>query len=124
MNDRELLERAARAMGCHGAKYEDGSWLEIRYGYTVAVYHDDLESYWNPLESDGDAFRLAVKLDISTRQQFAMVQAEYPWIDEEFNTRKVLCEVVLDDYCAATRRAIVRAAAEIGMRTDAPQTAG
>jgi hypothetical protein len=78
---------------------------------------------WNPLTDDGDALRLAVKLDISVRQQFAVVEADYPWTDEEFNERTTLCEAVLDDYCAATRRAIVRAAAAIGNRVDVPQTA-
>jgi hypothetical protein len=81
----------------------------------------DGPTIWNPLTDDGAAFRLAVELDISFRQQFAMVTAEYPWV-EGINTRKSLCEGVgpFNDYCAATRRAIVRAAAEIGNRVDAP----
>lgn len=112
MTDRELLECAAKA-----AEYG-----ELRFLDDTSIIVNSRR--WNPLSDDGDAFRLAVKLDISTRQQFAMVQAEYPWLDEEFNTRKVLCEPVLADYYAATRRAIVRAAVEIGKKVGAPQTAG
>jgi hypothetical protein len=122
MSDRELLESAATAVGITGTyarahqAYGD-QWIDgIDAGGPV---------YWNPLTVDGDAFRLSVELDISVRQQFAMVTAEYPWVDDDLNTRKVLCEGVgaLNDYCAATRRAIVRAAAEIGSRVDAPQSA-
>jgi hypothetical protein len=79
----------------------------------------DVASF-DPLHDDSDAFRLAVKLDISLRQKFAMVQAEFPWTDEEFNERRVICEPVLDDACGSSRRAIVRAAAEIGKKVDAP----
>lgn len=123
MTDRGLLELAARAAGFGKSHYENGDWLEIRYGLTEAIWSDEHEGYWNPLEDDGDALRLAVKLDISVRQLFAAVTAEYPWI-EDYCTRKTLCEGVLDDYCAATRRAIVRAAAAIGRKIDAqPESA-
>jgi hypothetical protein len=117
MDNRELLESAARAAGVSGTYVRvhqafGDQWVEgIDTGALI---------YWNPLGNDGDAMRLAVKFDISLRQKFAMVQAEYPWIDDEFNTRKVLCEPVLDDHCAASRRVIVRAAAEIGKMVDAP----
>jgi hypothetical protein len=110
MQDKELLKLAAKAAGYGDLRFLDDSSIIVN------------ARRWNPLANDGDAFRLAVELDISVRQQFAMVTAEYPWVDEDFNTRKVLCEGVgaLNDYCAATRRAIVRAAAEIGNRVDAP----
>lgn len=107
MNDRELLELAAKAAG-YGElrRLDDGS----------IIVHT---RRWNPLADDGDAMRLAVKLDISLRQKFAMVVAEYPCVDAEFNERNTLCEGVLDDHCASSRRAIVRAAAAIGKRTEA-----
>ena len=56
----------------------------------------DLEEWWNPLTDDGDALRLAVKLDLlaDTGLTFQFMEASG---DIE-----------------ATRRAIVRAAAEIG----------
>jgi hypothetical protein len=51
---------------------------------------------WNPLTDDGDALRLAVKLDLS--------------IDDAC---VIYSDGASDDRYAATRRAIVRAAASI-----------
>lgn len=66
---------------------------------------------WIPLDDDGDALRLAVKLglflEIDRPNQRA--SALPPNDDQEFS-RELFC----DDPCAAIRRAIVRAAAEIG----------
>jgi len=104
MNDRKLLELAAKAAGYGELRILDDTSIVVN------------SRRWNPLADDGDAMRLAVKLDINLRQQFAMVTAEYPMLDEKFNTRKVLCEPVLDDHCASSRRAIVRAAAEIAAK--------
>lgn len=85
--DRELLELAAKAAG-----YREAG---INKPYT-----DGLLENWNPLESDGDALRLAVKLGLFMR---AAVR-----------------EIPRDEYdaepYAATRRAITRAAAAIGER--------
>jgi hypothetical protein len=89
MTDRELLELAAKAAGL----------LEM------AVGDKDIQRYllrWNPLTDDGDALRLAVKLDLTV-----MIGA----------VRDVSGQLSLDkseDDLEATRRAIVRAAAEIG----------
>lgn len=58
--------------------------------------YDDLK-WWNPLTNDGDALRLAVKLGIDVSK------AQLVYYDKTSN----------DPY-AATRRAIVRTAAEIG----------
>lgn len=103
MDDRELLELAAKAAGIDHRRLPD-AWPER--------FDDD---QWNPLTDDGDALRLAVTLDIRFERHFAMVTANYPRIDlATLDTRRTLCERVLDDYYAATRRAIVRAAAAIG----------
>jgi len=79
MTDQELLELAAKAAGLEEAK------LRIEF------------NQWNPLEDDGDAIRLAVKLGID----IAKAQVDY-W-DKHSN----------DPY-AATRRCITIAAAQIG----------
>lgn len=113
MSDRELLELAANAAGLK--QYDDTEMF---------LDEDGDVTTFDPLNDNEDAFQLAVKLDISLRQQFAMVVAEYPCIDAEFNERNTLCEGVLDDHCASSRRAIVRAAAEIGKKVDAPHEAG
>jgi hypothetical protein len=90
MIDRELLEAAYAA-------YRPGE------NYTRLV-NDAGSDYWNPLTDDGDALRLAVRL----RMNVDWESADCVWCDNEGET------VEGDDPYAATRRAIVRAAAEIG----------
>jgi hypothetical protein len=94
MTDRELLELAAKA-----ADYpiHSDAWAVGLGGGTPALYMGNHGPKWNPLTDDGDALRLAVKLGID----IGKAQVDY-W-DKSSN----------DPY-AATRRAIVRAAAEIG----------
>jgi sugar phosphate isomerase/epimerase len=93
MTDRELLELAAKSAGI-----EVVTPTMLKYGQ------------WNPLTDDGDAFRLAVKLgmqitiilDGDDGDHFPQTMVD--WATEEH----------LNDPYAATRRAITRAAAEIG----------
>ena len=63
-------------------------------------------SVWNPLTDDGDALRLAVKLQllIDLDDSSCYVAGEEPSLREQYGS---------DPY-AATRRAIVRAAAAMG----------
>jgi hypothetical protein len=100
--DRELLELAALA-----ANKEYG-WQHIFDDYEGSTSE---KWDWNPLEDDGDAFRLAVKL------QFRI--DIMPWGAEaakwnDYNSTGSEAEQHKDDPYKATRRAIVRAAAEIG----------
>ncbi|QAZ38466.1 hypothetical protein C1M51_02965 [Methylibium sp. Pch-M] len=107
MTDRELLERAARAAGIDAEFHPDeayeseGMWLK-------GARSPDNSAYWNPLHDDGDALRLAVAL----RMNLVLVtfgasarceDAPSKWADENLSAT--------DDPYAATRRAIVRAAA-------------
>lgn len=100
MTDRELLEAAAKAAGL-----ADGSWFD--------GWNDEgreTGDYWNPLTLSGDAFELAVKLRLDlTFGATALLNTEYVYVGDS-DTRT---ELHLDDL-AATRRAIVRAAAAIG----------
>ena len=94
MDDRELLELAAKAVGVGWDEYEN-EW-----------YGDGVGPYWNPLDSDGDAFRLAVVLGMDIFQFANHVQVYEPGggeYKEDYN----------GDCCAATRRAITRAAASM-----------
>ncbi len=110
MSDRELLELAAKAAG-------------IRINYWVYDNDDDspsvLESggIWNPLTDDGDALRLAVKCEMSLDLFDDLIRVGYTLPDESLRPADRAADVVespkADPY-AATRRAIVRAAAEIG----------
>ncbi len=102
MNDRELLELAAKA-----AELSECGWMGPAFMYVKDNQFKD----WNPLTDDGDALRLAVKLSIAPvfDPRFSMVHAD--------PIGTVLDAVSVDygtDPYAATRRAIVRAAAEIG----------
>lgn len=56
-NDRELLEKAAKAAGYAVRCVGDG-----RHGGNVVFYLEPSQLYWNPLVSDSDALRLAADL--------------------------------------------------------------
>ena len=80
-----------------GLKPEEAEWTQ-QSGLVWVVRRADgirKEIRWNPIDDDGDALRLAVKLGIDV----------FPWQDKHRDRH---------DLYAATRRAIVRAAAEIG----------
>lgn len=111
MTDKELLELAARAAWVFPVLCYEAKRNCLRIG--------DRKSYslWRPLTDDGDALRLAVKLNIELRFHLAgdvpgvtatcaadrrLPIPREPWTPEQ------------GDKPAATRRAIVRAAAEIG----------
>lgn len=107
MTDRELLELAAKAAGfINWTPYSTGLFVETGHSRGNTGYH------WNPLTDDGDALRLAVKLNIWPVRQYGraviVVQRGAAYFDEIAE-----CDIGDDPY-AATRRAIVRAAAEIG----------
>lgn len=112
MTDRELLEAAAKAAGLPDAKWDD--YLGLVYTAENGIK----ECPWRPLESDGDALRLAVKLMIDVQQ--TMVHS-FAWCNPLMDMNKAnyfeIRELRNDDPYAATRRAIVRAAAEIGKET-------
>lgn len=97
MSNRALLEAAARAAGY--TMHIVSGWE--RDG-TVTFYMEPSMLYWNPLLDDGDAFRLAVKLGMFEDSNRAHV--ELMW--QLSATRDA-------DPAAATRRAIVRAAAAL-----------
>ena len=92
MNDIEMLGLAAIAeygKDTHLSPYNP-EWLES-------------EEAWNPIRFNGDAFALTVALDISIG-----FDGDALLVNERIHAYNVT------DRCAATRRAIVRAAAEIG----------
>lgn len=108
MNDRELLERAARAAGLKHIDYT-GIDYDGRLGIVLV---DDTGRHcgdFSPLTDDGDALRLAVKLRINLLIGEAAVIAEVCSDNEGPNI--VAKERGVSE--AATRRAIVRAAAEM-----------
>ena len=102
MSDRELLELAAKAAGIVA------QWDCPERGMMVLSSNGWDTDSWNPLTDDGDAFRLAVSLNLS----FCVGDA-YIVIHSAGRPNLVTQQYDGDPY-AATRRAIVRAAAEIG----------
>ena len=110
MTDRELLELAAKAVGLekddspyNGGGSGNGGFDSM--GNMVLDWHNN--EHWNPLVDDGDALRLAVKLKMSVEVYYdTTIVTTYD------------CEPARqhheDDPYTTTRRAIVRAAAEIG----------
>ncbi|MDE1906535.1 MAG: hypothetical protein KGH75_08820 [Rhodospirillales bacterium] len=101
MSDRALIEMAAKAAGLtlhehfdvHG---EYWPWC-VELGYN-----------WNPLTDDGDALRLAVRVDLEVWQGGNMSKCSH----DSF-LGNIIKEPHTGDVYASTRRAIVRAAAEI-----------
>jgi hypothetical protein len=91
MSDRELLEAAAKAAGL-----TLGAWSDD-YGAFMYRGVEPGKSWWNALTDDGDALRLAVRC----LPFYTLRYTREDW------------EKCGEDGYAATRRAIVRAAAEI-----------
>jgi hypothetical protein len=101
MTDREILELAAKAAGLRlfiwGAKGAEN--------YCIKNADGSPGDRWNPLTDDGDALRLAVRLSLDIHVDSNLTEVIY--LD-------ATTEAHLNDPYAATRRAITRAAAEIG----------
>lgn len=135
MTDREMLELAAKAAGLDDAEWRDmNGWAEVRDGEIqhlnpshVMWSHKLREStgcgYWAPLHDNDDAFRLMVdlKLDCHFEEQerlgdeFEVIEIFGPRRDD--GSQHCEAHALGDDPIAATRRAIVMAAAEIGRLT-------
>jgi hypothetical protein len=103
--DRELLEAAAKAEG-YTVKGEAVNYSDQFTHLIVNSGHGTRKFRWNPLTDDGDALRLAVRLRLLIfigKRAATFVVDDYT-VSERHGS---------DPY-AATRRAIVRAAAQIG----------
>lgn len=108
MTDRELLENAAKAAGIDVVRSRLHDPLQRDLLIANSVRNPEQKNCgWNPLTDDGDALRLAVKLRF---------EIDIDYIGTAVRTPKGQKVIVTDepDATAATRRAIVRAAAEIG----------
>lgn len=119
MGDRELLESAAKAAGIGLISWTDvyDACDEITACFLI---HPCAEP-WNPLTDDGDALRLAVKLglEMGFKRSGYGVWVNQPWLNVQAAEDATMGYSIAE----ATRRAIVRAAAEIG-KAMAPSTDG
>ncbi len=118
MDDRALLEKAAGAFGVPAR--EEGGYLyaspgEIsQTGWGIVTWCGlGTVQFWNPLESNDDAFRTAVKLDLHI-QPDARHSTPHTRVERHGLQLVNLYEAHGADPYAATRRAIVRAAASLG----------
>lgn len=113
-NDRELLELAARAAGY------DVEWKEWRtsriaeFGAIKYTKHAGFwveSKQWDPLADDADAFRLMVRLGLLV--DVMPDRTEVTWPGSAFYSLPPVRVEHGGDAAAATRRAIVMAAAEM-----------
>jgi hypothetical protein len=114
-NDRELLERAAKAAGIQVRPMVMRPIVETEGDGFIGFMTEPWEwsrGWFDPLTDDGDALRLAVKLGINVFRGMAEPPYREPYPGRVFESER---SVKADPY-AATRRAIVRAAAAIGTR--------
>jgi hypothetical protein len=120
MTERKLLELAAKAAGIELVWHiDDDDWSigmcnsDFCFIPSAKAPHnrrlgDEMQGeVWNPLKDDGDAFRLAtlMNIDIVHDRELGMCECHYgdsDWLYENYG----------NDKYAATRRAIVRAAAD------------
>lgn len=113
-DDLELLVLAARALGGTVETVEGEQWVVLHFA-DGTVSHG-----WNPLRHSDDALALAVRLRISLTIDSLDICASWAAIGLHPMADGVadLYEEVGDDALAATRRAVTRAAAEIGRNVD------
>jgi hypothetical protein len=112
-----LLEMAAKAAGLKNYRYcpeEEGLHACIDYDD-----EDDPTAVWMPHVYDGDTLRLSVQLGLEVYRGHDAIRGEFVEVfyrPRKYAGQKSCIEYHKDhpDQVAATRRAIVRAAAEIG----------
>lgn len=112
MTDREMLEMAARAAGIEVwfPRMSDGKGGVFEPCHTLV---NGQTQVWNPFDDDGLALRLVVKLGITVYTNIA-----HAYVRLADDTEVSVAEEPSTDPYAATRRAIVRAAAEIGRQME------
>lgn len=105
MTNAEMLELCARAMGLTVQGKADKMVVDPghRAGGLCVINDRGGSSLWNPLTDDGDALRLAVKMNITVHPGFV-----YKPTGRLIDCRDYANQI------GATRLAIVRAAAEMG----------
>lgn len=110
MTNRELLELAARAAGYTVDYNKVSGRFSIQH---IPGIVRDVWRRWDPIGDDGDALRLAVKLDIhislygpDTGMNTWVIDGDAETFDSDYG----------EDPCAAVRLLIVRAAAFIGAK--------
>ena len=129
MTDRELLELAAKAAGYDTSHRWNAERMSLKPP-VIGLCIPNVGTLWNPLEDSGAALDLAVKLNLDIRHNPGTEQQLYVAASRsgcEGCYAPVSCfedEFEESERPAATRRAIVRAAAAIALVTDQKQLEG
>ena len=113
MTDRELLELASKAAG-----YAINPHKNYKMCRDLIFTHN--AKNWNPLTDDGDALRLAVKLGLDVCIDAPNDREPHTHVIGFQNAASAETVDAIENHgdpLAATRRAITRAAAEIGRTT-------
>ena len=107
--DRELLHLAARAIGAVRVDDVEGEqWLSLHFADGTVTHG------WNALLFYSDTFELAVKLELDVLTAGARIGNEIAAMVQDGHATICEVEARAQDPAAATARAVVRAAAEIG----------
>lgn len=114
MDDHELLEMAAKAVGFEVLPnietLGEGVWIAAKYR---SIFSDEHPEYlWNPLADDGDALRLAVRLCMSVSAGPCVASANT--ISGALRGVFPKEDTISQGQGRAVRRVIVIAAADIG----------
>lgn len=115
--DRELLELAAKTSGREVGREDQADPIDRKFIPELGLWCIGPWAGWfNPLIDDGDALQLAVKLHLRIDISDMHRDTEVSW-HQEYG-RKCEAGSIIEKWAenknAATRRAIVRAAAAIG----------
>jgi hypothetical protein len=117
--DKELLELAAKAASIEcdevGPFIEFQEW-QSKFGMNIGGSFELVRRNWEPLSDDGDALRLAVKMRLKIDIRAAVITVEPYIFNQDAEATFEFFEDSEHERSIATRRAIVRAAAEIGAK--------
>ena len=114
MNDRELLELAAKAAGLTNLIYCPAWKGMAEFDIDKQGGYFKWDTYWNPLKDDSDALQLGILTRLGIKHGITSTGAKGGLISCEQGFSKEFGEVVGQDPFIAIRRAIVQVAAEIG----------
>jgi hypothetical protein len=113
---RKHLEDAARAAGHTEARYEDWPGMEVRHGYSCAIWTG--EHYINPAENDGDSRRLQIVVGIILQPlvDHPACNAWLSGLNRVGHSVRVQHDGTPADAARAAREAVILCAAEVGRR--------
>ena len=113
MNDKELLELAAKAAGLTNLIYCPAWKCMAEYDEHDGGFYK-WDTYWNPLVRDSEALQLGILLRLNIKHGVTPSGDKNSLVSCEQGFSAEFKEVLGHDPVIAIRRAIVQVAAEIG----------